>query len=263
MTCRPAEPMVIAAVAAVFEKQIDCRGSRADADARNGRARGEGVITGGADDKPRKAKAENELADGLNDLTDCCGRHVALSLEQPAAGGDNTDAQHRRPEGEDRVGCTGNAHNRACEQIRQEHHCTRAQQADGKISNECGVVDALHLTPVAQRPRLGDHAAHGYGQTGGRDDKQHGVDIVGGGEIGVAIFADQLLQRNFIEHSDDLDDDRREGQNRRTGQIVLLFSVLILQSQPSFFPPNIRGMTYSASSRTTASRSMVVNFPAE
>ena len=258
----PAEGGDFALVAAVLEEQVQRRRSRADADARDGRARGKGIVARRANDKPRKPQPEDQLAEGFDDLTDRRGRHVALPLEQAAARGGKADQNDRGTEGKNRVGRVGDAHDRARQQIRQEHHRARAEHADGQVGDQRGIIDALHLASVAERPRFGDHAAHCHGQTRRRNDEQHRVDVVSGGKIGKAVFPDEVLQRDLVEHSDDLDDDRREGQYRRTGQKVLLFDVTVFQNYPSFLSTNSFGMTYSASSFTTASRSMVRYLPA-
>ena len=61
------------------------------------------------------------------------------------------------------------------------------------------------------------------------DHEQHGVDVIGRGEIAVVCLADEAVERDFEEHADDLDDHRRQRQHRRTGQEILLLRCLFFQ----------------------------------
>ena len=65
---------------------------------------------------------------------------------------------------------------------------------------------------VAERLRLGDHAAH---------REQDVIDAVGVIEIAAAGLADDIVQRRFEQEAEQLDDQRRGGQDGRTLQKVL------------------------------------------
>ena len=77
---------------------------------------------------------------------------------------------------------------------------------------------------MAQGAGLGDHPAHGYGETCGGDHQQHGVDLVGGGVVAEALGADDGIQGDLVQGADDLDNGGGHGQHGGTlKEILLLF----------------------------------------
>ena len=92
------------AVAQVVDEHVDEREHRADRHADDGRGRGDVVLVPKAHDVHRKAKADEELADRLDDLRDGGRRHAKAALRKAAERGKAADAHNARGKRLDTVG---------------------------------------------------------------------------------------------------------------------------------------------------------------
>ena len=227
-SCLPLRAAELACAAARLAEEVEGREHRADRHTRDGAGSGERAVAEAIHDEPGKAEAEEELAQGLDDLADGRRSHVPLPLEEAAAGGDVAHEEHGRAERKDGPHGIRVLHH-VGQLLRDDQHQRRADDTDGQEGHEGDAVDLTHLFAVVQRAGLGDHAAHGDGQTRRGDHEQHGVDVIGRGEIAVVCLADEAVERDFEEHADDLDDHRRQRQHRRTGQEILLLRCLFFQ----------------------------------
>ena len=84
------------AVAQVVDEHVDEREHRADRHADDGRGRGDVILVPKAHDVHRKAKADEELADRLDDLRDGGRRHAKAPLRKAAERGKAADAHNAR-----------------------------------------------------------------------------------------------------------------------------------------------------------------------
>ena len=177
----------------------------------------------------RAAEAKDHADHGLIDLTDGGRGHVALALEEAPVGRDDADEQHARRQRRDGRPRIFIRRDHDGQRLAEYEHHKRPDDADGQEDLHGDGVDLADLRVILQRLRLRDHPADGDGQARRGDHEQHGVDVIGRGEIAVVCLADEAVERDFEEHADDLDDHRRQRQHRRTGQEILLLRCLFFQ----------------------------------
>ena len=200
---------------AVAPPEVEGRDHTAHGDTENRAARAQGQVAGEAHDQQGQAQTDEELAQGLKDLADRGGGHVALALEKAPEGRDNADKQHRRSQGGDGGpgGVVGGDHHRQL--AAEDQHSQAAYDAQDQEDPEGRAENLADLGVVAQGPGLGGHAAHGHGEACGGDHQQHRVEVVGRGEVAVALVVDDTQQGDFIDRADDLDNDGGGGQHGR------------------------------------------------
>ena len=109
--------------------------------------------------------SDDQLDHRFNDLRDGGGQHIALPLEEAPEGAHDADQQAAGPETADGRPGVGLILERG--QFPAEHgHEDAARDAQSQKNGAGGAVDPAHLTVMSQGACLGDHAAHGHGQTG-------------------------------------------------------------------------------------------------
>ena len=242
------------ACAAVFDVQIDHRDQAAERHAEDRAARGkrdiavirdglarleddpvfmDEALAGQLHDEPRKPEAHDQTGDGFKDLADGGGGHAALALEEAPVGRDQADQQHARRQRRDgRPGIFAvRDHHRELAAEHQHHKASGDAEGDKDIDGR--LEDALDLRLVSERLRLGDHAAHGNGQTRGGDHEQDVVNVIGGVEIAEAGRADDIVERGLEQKAHELDQNGRHGENCRALQKCLLLNLLFVHSAAS------------------------------
>ena len=208
--------------------RYSARNHGADRNAQNGAAGGQRHVAGLPHDQPCCAEADEQLAQSLEYLAHRGGRHVALALEKAPVGGNDADKKHCRRQCSDGGPSIGLLHEGG-QLPAQQQHAAAAQDTDGQEYIEGRLVDPLDLGVVAEGLGFGDHPRHGHGQAGGGNGQQHRIDVIGGGEVAIAVVVDDVAQGDFVEGADDFDDQCGQGQHCRAMQEALLPDRLLIQ----------------------------------
>ena len=187
-------------------------GGGAHADAQNGAACGDGIVQTAGDHVGGQREADDQLAQGLDDLGHGGGGHEGMPLEVAAESGQGTHEEHGGSQSHDAVGAVAVVH-QGGQLVGKQHHDEHGDDAQGAEGHEGHPEGFGDLIAPAQRVGLGHHLGQSHGETAGGHDDQQGVDIVGGVEVREGRFADDVAQRDLEQGADELDQNDACGQN--------------------------------------------------
>lgn len=207
----------------VVEKEVDHRQDAADGHAQQGARSGEPVaqilrLDGGAEDQQGQAQAQQQLAQGLDDLGDAGGHHVHVALGVSPEGRTDAGAQHRRSQRQYGIDGLLILQDVGGHELAEYRHADKAEYAHEQKGAEGHPEDPLLLVLPAQRVALGYGLGQGHGQPRRGDGQKKAVDIVCRAEIAVGLVGQQGGQRDLVDGADDLDHDG--GHSQQSGRPI-------------------------------------------
>ena len=190
--------------------------------AEDGASGGHRLIVGGFEQKIGQSQADDQFAQGLDDLGDCGGSHDGVALEVAPHGGQGAQEEDGGGQSPDGVPAAGVVH-QVCQLLGEEEHEAEADGAQGQEGEKGHPEGLLHLVVTAQSVGLRDHLGQGHRQTAGGDGDEQGVDVVGGVEVGEPRLPQNVAQGNLVQRSNELDNDNTGGQNGGAAKEGIMF----------------------------------------
>ena len=179
-----------------------------------------------------QGQADDQLAQGLNDLGHRRGHHVAVPLGVAPEGGEDADEEAGGRDGLDGV----DRHAVPLEVgqgLGQEEHDGKADRAQDYKGDQGHVEGAVDLIPPPQGVGLGDALGEGHGKARRGDHQQQVVDDIGVVEVAEALVVQNVPQRDLVEGADELDDGDAHGQDGGAAEEgSFLFTITQWVAQP-------------------------------
>ena len=211
--CLVAAPEDRPPVAAVIHDHVDHSQHRTGADAHDSTGSADLQRLAHPDEVPGQGKADEELEQRLNKLGYSCGHHVLPALGKAPVGAHDGHADHRHAQGLDGPVGHGVVHELR-QLLRKEEHGQRAHRPHRQEQGHGGVEAAAHLVAPPGGIGLADELAEGQGESRRGQRQQKGVDVVGAHEVGDALVAQDVVQRDLVQGAADLDEHGGDGQHR-------------------------------------------------
>ena len=209
-------------VGAEAEGGVQHTQSAAHRHAEDGAGGGHRLIVRGFQEEIGQGQADDQLAQGLNDLGDCGGSHDGVALEVAPHGGQGAQEEDGGGQGPDGVPALPVVHQLG-QLLGEKEHQAEADGAQGQEGEEGHPEGLLHLVVTAQGVGLRDHLGQGHRQTAGGDGDEQGIDVVGGVEVGEPRFPQDVAQGDLVQSANELDDDNSSGQNGGTAKEGIIF----------------------------------------
>ena len=166
---------------------------------------------------PCQRQTNAQLAQGFQHLRNGRGGHVALTLGIAAHTGQQADAEHSGSQCLHRR-CSQTVLQEGRQKACPEEHEQRTHQTQTKEQPDGGAEDLPLLVLFSLCMGLTGHLGDGQRKTCRGNGQQNVIDVICRVEIGFSLSAQNVVQGQLIECTDDLDYGNRCRQNGGTSQ---------------------------------------------